>query len=180
MPFVMLGEQGRGRKFTPIAISPDAVKADFVRIALSRTNRPKILASDASTPEAALVRMSCSGAYIRNADGRNIPLAGRFMVVARGHGAFGIAGRVGDWDDDLVVAWPGTIFVRKPSRGAPGILIVKDDCSIITYDSIEEYEAAVDVCEDIPFVDPTQWRDYKSLIQFEIGKQYEMLQPVLK
>lgn len=38
-------------------------------------------------------------------------------LVAKGQGAFGVAGRTGSWDEILVIVKDGSVLRVKPSRG---------------------------------------------------------------
>ena len=111
---ICLGEEGRGRQKTIVP----APKDGLMEPGLSKSGKPRL--NPSKSAQGWIARISSVGGYIRGAQG-NISVhpscADEVRVVARGHGAFGDAGRIGTWDDLLIVG-PDEFLVRvKPSRG---------------------------------------------------------------
>ena len=81
-------------------------------------------------PKGWVARISTEGAYIRGAVGTvSAPpeVAKKVHVVAKGEGAFGDAGRTGNWDDILVATELEEFILRvKPSRGDAYLLLFKE------------------------------------------------------
>lgn len=120
---IVLGENGRGRKQTKILYK---ALGEFVIISIPTVGNPSIV--DCNSNAGWLLRISTEGAYIRSANGNvSVNSIEGISVVARGHGAFGDAGRTGTWDDLLIAVYKeDAIFRVKPSRGDAHILLVQD------------------------------------------------------
>lgn len=119
MMVVELGEDGRARKkvYVPYHAREDA---QFLKIGTTRSGRPKIV-EDTEAGNAWLAYISAEGAYTRNTYGSVYCLkddAEKIKVIAYGHGAYGDAGRIGDWYDFLVVVPDNTWLYVRPSGGA--------------------------------------------------------------
>ena len=116
MPAIALGERGRGRRLVFVPCPLEIQDGELVSIAKSRTNRPKVVRG--GDTEGWLARVSTEGAYIRGAWGiAYAPKGTQVEVVAKGYGAFGLAGRVGTWFDYLLKIPDDTLIKVKPSRG---------------------------------------------------------------
>ena len=128
---VVLGDRGRGRWQEIITLdrcSPPVVTHGRVldcearTIALpARDGRPErkfvVLAAPSSSSLAALVRVDTQWVYTRGSRGHVEILHGDVQVVARGNGAHGIAGRIGSWDDVLLIIPPGGEILIRPEGG---------------------------------------------------------------
>jgi hypothetical protein len=77
-----------------------------------------------------VARISTEGSYIRGANGNvSAPkyLVNQINVVAKAYGAFGDAGRTGNWDDIIISTKLEEFYLRvKPSRGDAYILQFKE------------------------------------------------------
>jgi hypothetical protein len=123
---ILLGESGRGRQLTSIPTEQGIENGGAVSVTLAETKanglktKPSIkVGTSAGNTWAA--RISTEGSYIRGAQG-NVSFDPSQApktptLVARGHGAFGDAGRTGSWDDVIVLVEDGTVLRVKPSRG---------------------------------------------------------------
>ena len=138
MPFgplscIQLGEEGRGR--TQVNI-PCPEKFDGLEVGKTKTGGVRLNACGAGRP-GWIIRLNSEGNYIRGGQGFVALLDGEAEVLARGTGAFGAAGRVGGWDDLLVVVPTAATFRLKPTRGDSWVVVVDDND--ILYMTASEY-----------------------------------------
>ena len=148
---IKLGEEGRGRTLFSVSC-PEGVKdGDPVAATLAhiKTNglRTKPVIKRSNDPENGWVaRISTNGSYIRGACG-NIsydPTQPAPIVIAKGYGAFGDAGRTGNWDDVLVQVMDGTVLRIKPTRADAYYLWFQEDkVSTLTLDELQLLELEV-------------------------------------
>ncbi len=156
-PVVALGELGRGRTLTrvkldrrepPITIPahvcptcglqagwcyqhpspalPRVLEADIVAYEAAG-HAQHALARALGLDERSLIRCNTGAAYIRGARGCTEPYWGSPSRVTGGHGAFGDAGRVGTWTDELWILAPGEALLVRPSRGSAWVVWDSDD-----------------------------------------------------
>jgi hypothetical protein len=112
-PAISLGEQGRGRLLTHVPCPETFV---YVEPGETRSGKPRLNKSESSLDW--IARVNTCGGYKRGANGKvYAPPGARVKVLALGTGAFGAAGRVGGWDDVLLIIPDNTIIRVKPSRG---------------------------------------------------------------
>lgn len=118
MMVIKLGERGRGRKFTLIPYhAPE--DAELIEIGTTRSNNPKIVPSKNRDGWIAVV--SGSGVYTRNTYGSVYCLEkdiDKIKVIAHGVGAYGMAGKIGNWNDFLVYVPDNTFLKVCPAGGA--------------------------------------------------------------
>lgn len=133
---VFLGEEGRGRRYEKIALdrrTPPAVVDGRVHTATlrkvtlpARDDKPEkafwVLDADKAPADKApadkiLVRVSTEAVYTRNSAGGWAVAAGTPELLVAGHGAHGIAGRIGSWADGLIVMRPGDVLKVRPEGG---------------------------------------------------------------
>ena len=128
---VFLGEQGRGRRYEKVGLfrkNPAEVKdgkvneAHPVKITINRgTDRERsffVLAkSNNGKDQRVLVRISTRWCYTRNTAGSWSAVKGEPQNLVSGYGAHGAAGRIGNWDDGLVLMSPGDVIRVKPEGG---------------------------------------------------------------
>jgi len=119
MQCIVLGEEGRGRKrvIVPFHCQYDETADDY-EIGHTKKGYPKIIRTGKSS-EGWIARINTYFTYTRNTRGYYEVLIGNIKEVAEGYGAFGIAGRIGSWDDALIVVRPPYPAVIKihPSGG---------------------------------------------------------------
>lgn len=133
---VFLGEEGRGRRYEKIALdkrNPAQVgengrvlEAHLRKVTLPSKKKEGtefsfwVLEAPSAhdDPEAVLVRVNTSWVYTRDTAGRWESVAGKPETLVSGYGAHGIAGRIGNWDDGLVVMRPGDVLRVKPEGGS--------------------------------------------------------------
>lgn len=127
---VFLGESGRGRRYEKIGLArrnPAEVldgrvlEAQPVKITLPpKDGKPEkiffILEKSTAATTNVLVRINSYGGYVRGGAGGWQTAVGQPETVVKAYGAFGDAGRVGNWDDGLVVMHPGDVIKIHPSR----------------------------------------------------------------
>ena len=140
-----LGESGRGRQLTQIPCPLGLQNGDAVTPSLPET-KPNGLKTKASIKAGGVegdtwvARISTDGAYIRGANG-NVsydPAANAPILIAKGYGAFGDAGRTGNWDDVIVLVQDGTVLRVKPTRGdAYYLWFEADKVSRLTQDELD-------------------------------------------
>jgi hypothetical protein len=153
MQCLILGEEGRGRKRVIIPFHASfSEEADNYEIGRTRKGAPKIIQTIQTKPsEGWIARINCYYTYTRNTRGYYEIIAGNIEEVAAGFGAFGTAGRIGSWDDALVVVKPPFPAIVKiyPSGGKhkvlPYYLVFYDD----RVDKVKEDEWEV-YSENVP------------------------------
>lgn len=143
-----LGEKGRGRNIVNVAC-PES----FCFLEEGQTKKGKVRLNRSQQRRGWVARISTAGAYIRGANGNvsaHPEQAGNIRVLARGQGAFGAAGRTGNWDDLLIATELEEFLLRvKPSRGDAYILWFRDGkVSELDYDQAEL--ADLDLMESSP------------------------------
>ena len=121
MQVVSLGEEGRGRKLTyvPFQAEFDVNKRDY-ELATTRKGLPKITRCGIPT-NAWIAKLSGSGTYTRGTHGTVYVLneyVGNVFVVAYGYGAYGDAGRIGDWWEYLVTVREPAVFLVRHAGGS--------------------------------------------------------------
>jgi hypothetical protein len=126
---LVLGERGRGRwqevitldrHSPPVVTNGRVLDCEARAIALpARDGRPGffVLAAAENPSSTAIVRVSTEWAYTRGSSGHVRVMCGDVKIVARGNGAHGIAGRIGSWDDVLLVVPPGGEILIRPEGG---------------------------------------------------------------
>lgn len=115
MNVIELGENGRGRHLEYVPFHAP-VESRYVEIGQSRSDKPKIIESKSS--EGWLARISSSGSYTRGTYGSVYCLQGApIIVIAKGLGAYGDAGRIGCWWDFLISLPENTFIKVRPSGG---------------------------------------------------------------
>jgi len=155
---VYLGEAGRGRRYEKVALSRKSAPevrdsrvfdAEPVKIpvpaqgnkaamefwVLSKSQKP----ADGSV----LVHVDTEGTYTRDSSGSWKTIAGNPETVVSGYGAYGDAGRIGNWDDGLVIMRPGDALRVKRSGGhknRPDALFFDADGKLTSMD-FEEWQA---------------------------------------
>jgi hypothetical protein len=143
---LVLGEAGRGRKMTYVPCERRFEDGAPVDLSTTQAGRPKIVAGTDCTG-GWLARISTEGPYIRGAYGHIRALDTELVrVVADGYGAFGDAGRCGQWYDYLLQLQPGAVLRVKPSRGDAYFLHAAADRIV----RLEREEALVYDGADIP------------------------------
>ncbi len=178
---VTLGEQGRGRKqaFLPLPQSyaendeiADGLHADLT-IGFSKTGRPRI--NKASSHEMWLIIQS-GHSYSRKGNGRIYATTqSRPEVYARGNGAEGDAGRIGNWDDILVKAHLGDIYRVQHSGYKYGIydkFIIPTADDVLTFDFDD---TALDNFEAADIIDPPIYYDQEHAALVTNNDEWERL-----
>lgn len=139
MSVVALGERGRARKETlvPFHAPPPTYttytmgisEESFYTIGASRSGAPKIIKGEEASPGWIAV-LSGKGVYTRGTYGTvylspditasTYPRTAAVQILAEGVGAFGLAGRIGEWHEFLVAFSPSSdpvIFYVRPAGG---------------------------------------------------------------
>lgn len=128
---VFLGEEGRGRRYEKVGLfrkNPAEVKdgrvykAHPVKITINRgTDRERsfftLAEPNNGNDRRVLVRINTQWVYTRNTAGSWKAVKGEPQDLVVGYGAHGIAGRIGNWDDGLVLMSPGDVIRVKPEGG---------------------------------------------------------------
>lgn len=141
---LFLGENGRGRRYEKIAlcrhqpaevVDGRVVEAWPKKITLpAKDGRPEKTFYVLQKPrngngDKVLVRICTLTSYVRGANGRYRKVEGDSETLIAGYGAFGAAGRVGSWDDGLVVLGVGDVLRVYPSRGQHSYALWLKDCT---------------------------------------------------
>ncbi len=130
-PVIFLGEEGRGRRYEKIALDRrnpaeivDGVvlEANPKKITLpTRDGKPEkvfyVLERQNSVSESVLVRVNTQWCYTRNSQGTWETVSGSPETLISGYGAHGDAGRIGNWNDGLIVMRPGETLKISPEGG---------------------------------------------------------------
>lgn len=124
MDVITLGERGRGRKevYIPFHVISFDEKGSNYEIGQTKNGMPKIIASNENT-EGYIAVLSGKGCYTRGTYGTVYIFhedKEKIKVLAYGYGAYGAAGRIGNWGEFLVVIIPPyPIRIRvRPAGGA--------------------------------------------------------------
>ena len=120
MKIVTLGEKGRGRKYFYVPFQADTVEGDDFQIGITQSGAPKIIRGEKS--EGWIAKLSGEGTYTRGTYGSVYVVnedIDKVKVIASGFGAYGDAGRVGEWNEFLVEINPEfpVRFWIRPSGG---------------------------------------------------------------
>lgn len=108
---IVLGEKGRGRKEVIVPVA----QGDLLEPGLTKAGKPRLNRSNSF--DGWVARISTNGAYVRGANGNvSVHKNTEFSLVAKGYGAFGAAGRTGNWDDVIITVPDNTLVRVKPSR----------------------------------------------------------------
>jgi len=127
---VFLGEAGRGRRYEKIGLARHnpaeilngrVLEAQLIKITLpAKDGKPEksffVFEKPRMDTQDIIVRINSYGGYIRGAYGSWQTIVGQPETLVKAHGAFGDAGRIGNWDDGLVVMHPGDVIKIHPSR----------------------------------------------------------------
>lgn len=155
---IALGQKGRGRMLTYVPVEGDFPDGAPAALSTTRAGKPKIIAGHGGDAAGWLARVSTEGPYIRGAYGHvRVRAQDRALVsvVAYGYGAFGDAGRVGQWYDYLLALQSGAVLRVKPTRGYAYFLHVMPDQIV----RLEQEEAPVYEGADIPVTTDEDWVD---------------------
>lgn len=133
-PVVYLGEQGRGRSCKKIAlyrhdpaeiVDNKIVEARMASVVIK--DQTYITLAKTKEPEGrVLVRINTDTGYVRGAKGCWEVIEGLADCIISGYGAFGDAGRVGNWDDGLFILYSGAVIQVKGSRYGNWVIAYKD------------------------------------------------------
>ena len=122
MYVISLGEEGRGRRLTLVPFQADIsnLEGDNFELGVTMKGYPKIITGQKSDGYIAL--LTGKGVYTRGTYGtvKVFPEdKEKIKVIAHGKGAFGIAGRIGEWYDYLVAINPffPVRFYVQPAGG---------------------------------------------------------------
>ena len=148
VPVIQLGESGRGRLLVSIPCPEGLQDGDTVQALPPQTKanglktKPSIKKTS-DTENGWVARISTDGSYIRGACGNvsydpTQPSVGAPILIAKGYGAFGDAGRTGNWDDLVVQVPDGAVLRVKPTRAdAYYLWFQKEKVSTLTLDELE-------------------------------------------
>lgn len=162
---VFLGEEGRGRRYEKVGLlrndpaeivdGKSIIDAHPVKITVNRGQENEksfyVLAKppqSGSDDQRVLVRVDTCTGYVRGGSGSWKALRGNPETLVHAYGAYGDAGRIGSWDDDLVLVSPGDIIHVLGSRSGSWIMdFTKEPMAMVKKDW--EAKQAMDNAEDI-------------------------------
>jgi hypothetical protein len=166
---LFLGETGRGRRFEKVAlgrrnpattVDGRVLEAHVAKITLpAKDGKPETAFFVLDQPNKAeggvLVRVNTDTGYVRGGQGCWRTHAGSPKTLVSGYGAFGDAGRIGNWDDGIVHLQAGDVLRVYPSR-----------------DSVHgSYALWIDAAGTLV---TAPWRDYENILAVE--KTQEILE----
>ena len=117
MDVVVLGERGRGR-FESLIPFQAKEEAEFLAVGKTKTDKPKIIESVETDGWLAVV--SGSGSYTRGTYGTvhaSYLQEDKVEVISSGQGAFGMAGRIGEYNEFLLKVKEDTFLYVRPAGG---------------------------------------------------------------
>ena len=122
MDVISLGEEGRGRRLTiiPFHANISNLEGDNFQIGRTLKGFPKIVNGESS--DGYIAKLSAEGVYTRNTYGSvyiHPDDKEKIKIIASGNGAYGLAGRIGEWYEFLVEISPQypIRFYVQPSGG---------------------------------------------------------------
>ena len=169
-PVVFLGEEGRGRRYEKVGLfrkNPAEVQGDRVhsahpvKITVRRGTEKEQSFFTLAKPRDArdnrtLVRIDTSWVYTRGTTGRWEAVRGNPEDLVAGYGAHGAAGRIGSWDDGLIVMSPGDVVRVKPEGGhktqAFALICSEDGVETMPFEEYESSAAADDDTAEVEFI----------------------------
>jgi len=161
---VFLGETGRGRRYEKIGffrkdpaeiVNSFVTEAHPVKITVNRGADEKSFVVLAKPKDAkdqrVLVRINSYTGYVRCGSGGWKKLLGNSEALVHAYGAFGDAGRIGSWGDDLVLMAPGDAVEVHGSRSGRWVIDYSDAENAPLAMVHQDWEAkrAIDKGEDI-------------------------------
>lgn len=163
-PHLFLGEEGRGRHYERVHLhktnppkldSTKLLEAHPVEIKLqAKDDKPEksfyVLAKSKNTNDPrVLVHINTECVYTKGAGGSYQILKGNPKVLVKAHGAWGAAGRVGTWDDDLIMTSPGDVIKVTPSGGykVSPMALCHLETGELVYEKWQDYESATAIEE---------------------------------
>jgi hypothetical protein len=144
---IEMGEKGVGRKYLLV---PCPLNFTYLQPGTTKSGKIRLCQSDSS--DGWIVHINAKGAYLRDARGRiKIQSGITYSLLEKAYGAFGIAGRVGSWDDVLISVSAEFFFLLvKPTRGEKYYISFKDGKA--TKLTPEEFDI-ISIDEEISFND---------------------------
>jgi len=116
MSIIAVGERGRGRYEDIIPCADNITENDFVQLVETKSGKKKIVKG--SDIKNWLAYLSGAGIYTRNTYGTcKTTNPERVEVICKGNGAFGIAGRIGDYYEFIAIVQENTWIFVKPAGG---------------------------------------------------------------
>ena len=164
---VFLGEEGRGRRYEKVGISRRnpaeildgrVMNANPVKITLpAKDSKPEksffVLERPRFATQNVLVQINSNGGYVRGGHGGWKVVEGNPETMVSGYGAFGDAGRTGNWNDGIVLMHPGDVVKIHPSRtwGSGDSALWLDETGTPQTASWQDYEMimAIHTAEEI-------------------------------
>lgn len=165
---VFLGEEGRGRRYEKVGllrsgpaeiVDGKVLEAHPVKITINRGQQNErsfyVLAKPQNgNDQRVLVRIDTCTGYVRGGSGGWKAIQGNPETLVHAYGAYGDAGRIGSWDDDLVLMSPGDIIYVSGSRSGSWIIDFTDSTKGLVTMVKKDWEAkqAIDKGEDIQWL----------------------------
>jgi hypothetical protein len=133
-PVVALGEAGRGRSLVEVPIVESTLTTEGAVTSAAVADLGEgiigLTQSEKSETGAVLVRVSTAGPYTRGTRGEVKIHKGDPTILVSGYGAHGGAGRIGGWQDSLVVLKEGDVLYVRQEGGyksaGPWALFIQD------------------------------------------------------
>lgn len=115
-----LGERGRGRYEAIIPMASNIREHDFVKVVKTKSGKNKIIKSDKPS-DTWLSVIDCEYTYTRHTEGEAyVPteMKENISILSKGTGAYGEAGRTGNWYAYLAEIKANTFVWVEPSGGS--------------------------------------------------------------
>ena len=118
---ISLGEKGRGRRLSYVLFDAEYdPSADNYEASLDDTGLARIFRTERAS-NGWIMKLSGAGTYTRDTHGTVYVLneyVGNVKVLAYGYGAYGDAGRIGDWWEFVVTVKEPAVFLIRPAGGS--------------------------------------------------------------
>ena len=114
---IALGEAGRGRTMEYVHYFGDSDAPALVRVGTTRAGKPKLMEASNGSTEGWVAHITTNFGYKRGSYGQiRVPRSAAVKLLAKGQGAFGLAGRTGSYRDYLVIV-PYKTWIRVEPSG---------------------------------------------------------------
>ena len=133
---IFLGEEGRGRRYEKVGllrkdpaqvVEGKVLDAHPVKITIENGKSFYVLARPENNgDQRILIRINTCTGYVRGGSGNWSKLKGEPILLVNAYGAYGDAGRIGNWIDDLVLLSPGDVVRVSGSRSGNWVVDYSD------------------------------------------------------
>jgi len=165
---ISLGEKGRGRRLSYVLFDAEYdPSADNYEASLDDTGLARIFRTERAS-NGWIMKLSGAGTYTRDTHGTVYVLneyVGNVKVLAYGFGAWGTAGRIGDWWEFVVTVKEPAVFLIRPAGGSgkrPRWFLVVDGGKTVRVD--QEEVALWELSAELQIGNPNEMIKEKQMI----------------